>query len=128
MTHIYINFFKARNCKINSFSIDNLLGKTNPSRTTMNIKFFEKTFPKVSANNFSVQEFFAIPIFFLFLRKELIWWIYIEMELSASNIQVCESSTTSYTLDALQSTDGRSKRRKELRTDKEVRLTPHNLQ
>ncbi|KAL3998104.1 Zinc finger C2H2 type family protein [Acanthocheilonema viteae] len=42
------------------------------------------------------------------------------MELSTSNIQTCEGGTTRYTLDALQSTDGRSKRRKEWSTDKET--------
>lgn len=42
------------------------------------------------------------------------------MEPSASNIQTCEGGTTRYTLDALQSTDGRSKRRKGLSTDKQV--------
>ncbi|EJW80273.1 hypothetical protein WUBG_08818 [Wuchereria bancrofti] len=44
------------------------------------------------------------------------------MELSNSNVQICDSGTTRYTLDALQSTDGRSKRRKELSTDKETSI------
>ncbi|CAG9530876.1 unnamed protein product [Cercopithifilaria johnstoni] len=39
---------KARNCKIDAFSIESLLGKTNPSRTIMNIKLSERSFPKVS--------------------------------------------------------------------------------
>lgn len=45
------------------------------------------------------------------------------MELSTPNIQICEGGTTRYTLDALQSTDGRSKRRKELSINKEVHFT-----
>ncbi|KAM3721614.1 Transcriptional repressor scratch [Dirofilaria immitis] len=54
---------KAKNCKVDAFSIENLLGKTNSSRTVMNIRLPEN---------------------------------------------------------ALQSTDGRSKRKKELNTDKEI--------
>ncbi|VDK64963.1 unnamed protein product, partial [Onchocerca ochengi] len=77
---------QAKNCKVDAFSIESLLSKTNSSRTTMNMRLPENSFPK---------------------------------ELSTSNIQICERGTTRYTLDALQSTDGRSKRKKELNTDKE---------
>ncbi|VIO95740.1 CES-1, putative [Brugia malayi] len=79
---------KTTNCKVDAFSIESLLGKTNSSKTTINMTLAESNFPK--------------------------------MEFSTSNVQMCEAGTTRYTLDALQSTDGRSKRRKELNTDKET--------
>ncbi|VDN03141.1 unnamed protein product [Thelazia callipaeda] len=45
------------------------------------------------------------------------------MEQSTLNRQNCENTTIRYTLDALQSTDGRSKRKKESSFDKEVCFT-----
>uniref|UniRef100_A0A915PR52 C2H2-type domain-containing protein n=1 Tax=Setaria digitata TaxID=48799 RepID=A0A915PR52_9BILA len=79
---------KTKNCKVDAFSIESLLGRTNSSTIPINTKLSESSFAKI--------------------------------ELSSSSIQNCEGGTTRYTLDALQSTDGRSKRKKGFSSDREI--------